>query len=242
MSYRRRPRHARPPARPRGVLVAVAVLLVAGVVAAVVFTRGDHSTGRPGAAQGFAVPLAPQPETWPTLTNPASGLSYQIPPRQWSVRAQVGTVGQVNLAQGAERTAYTCGAPLERLLRGVLGSGSAPRTSPAAVAEAVAQAAATQYYGTGTTPPTLSVGAAQPVRRTTRSGATVPGALVVATAQQHADPCLASRGEVLVLVLRLADRDGVLVVNADIRGGPADPAPATDAELRRIVATARPTD
>lgn len=222
-------------------MIAVAVLLVAGAVAAVVFTRGDHSAGDHRRGPRFAVPLVPQPETWPTLTNPASGLSYQIPPDMWSIRERVGAVGQVDLTQGAERAAYTCGTPLERLLRGVLGSGSAPRTSPAAVAEAVAQAAATQYYGTGATPPTLSVGAAQPVRRTTRSGATVPGALVVATAQQHADPCLASRGEVLVLVLRLADRDGVLVVDADVRGGPADPAPATDAELRRIVATARPT-
>lgn len=218
------------------------MLLVAGVVAAVVFTRGDRATGgRAGAGQRFAAPLVPQPETWPTLTNPASGLSYQIPPRLWSIRGQVGTVGQVSLTQGAERAAYTCGTPPERLLRGVLGSGPAPSTSPAAVAEAVAQAAATQYYGTGTATPTLSVGPARPVLRTTRSGATVPGALVVATAEQHADPCLASRGEVLVLVLRLADRDGVLVVNADVRGGPTDPAPATDAELRRIIATARPT-
>jgi hypothetical protein len=225
-------------------VIAAVVLLAAGAVAAVLFTSADNPVGgRPTASAGqrFAVPLATQPESWPTLSNPASGLSYQVPPTLWAIRSQVGTVGQVSLAQGAERTPYTCGTPLERLLRGVLGSGSAPRTDPAAVAEAVAQAAATQYYGSGATPPTLSVGRAQPVRRTTRAGATVQGALVVATARQHADPCLASRGEVLVLVLRLADRDGVLVVNADIRGGPADPAPATDTELRRIIATARPT-
>jgi hypothetical protein len=226
-------------------VVAAVVLVAAGAVAAVVFGGGDRAVaGRetPDPGPGAAAALHPQPESWPTLTNPASGLSYQIPPTLWSIAPQVGTVGQVSLAQGAERTAYTCGQPVKRLLRGVLGSGSAPRTDPAAVAEAVAQAAATQYYGTGPTPPTLNVGAARPVRRTTRSGAAVQGALVVATARQHADKCLASQGEVLVLVLRLADRDGVLVVNADTGGGPTDPAPATDTELRRIIATARPTD
>jgi hypothetical protein len=244
VGYRGRPKHARPSARPRGAVIAAVLLVAAGAVAAVVFTRGDEAVGGRAshAGLGFAAPLVPQPQTWPTLSSPASGLSYQIPPTLWFSAPQDGTIGQVSLAQGAERTAYTCGKPLERLLRGTLGSGSAPRTDPGAVAEAVAQAAATQYYSTGATPPTLTVGKAQPVRRTTHSGAIIQGALVVATARQHADRCLASRGEVLVFVLRLADKDGVLVVNADTGGGPADPPPATDAELRRIIATARPTD
>lgn len=178
---------------------------------------------------------------WSTLSNPASGLSYQIPPTDWSTSPVLGNVGSVTLAQGAERTAYVCGRPTERLFRGILGSGTAPRADPTGVADAVASAAATLYYTTDNQPPTVTVGPAQPVRR--RSGSdTLPGVLVRAVATQHTDPCLGTQGEVLVLVLRFPDHDGVLVVNGDIAGGPANPAPATDAELRAIVSTAEPTN
>lgn len=225
-----------------------------GAAAAIVLTGGDdtvsgsavaaHAPSRisapPSTSSTPVVPLTPKPG-WSTLTNPASGLSYQIPPTMWTVNPRLGTVGPVNLAQGAERTAYTCGKPVERLLRGVLGSGSAPRADPGDLAIAIAQAAAMQYYATGDTLPKITIGAAQPVRRRTKAGKPVPGALVRATATQHVDPCLASQGEILVFVLQFADHDGVLLVNADVAGGPASPAPATDSELRSIVATAYPT-
>jgi hypothetical protein len=234
----------------------VLAVVVVGAAAAIILAGGDRAVpgsavavGRPGtsasstqspSSTATVEPLTPKPG-WDTLSNPASGLSYQIPPTMWATNPQLGTVGPVALAQGAERTAYTCGKPLERLLRGVLGSGSAPRIDPGDLAVAVAQAAATQYYSTGSTPPQVSVGAAQPVQRRTGAGKTVTGALVRATAKQHADPCLASQGEILVFVLQFADHDGVLLVNADVAGGPAKPAPATDTELRSIIATAHPT-
>ena len=199
-----------------------------------------HSTPRPTSGTPTVAPLRTQ-DNWTTLSNPASGLSYQIPPAGWSTNPQLGTVGSVTLAQGAQRTAYTCGTPLERLLRGVLGSGSAPRTDPANVASAVAQTAAIQYYSTNGTAPQVTVAPAQPVQRRTQAGTTLNGALVRATVTQHADPCLASQGEILVFVLQFPDHDGVLLVNADVAGGPAQPAPATDGELRSIVDTARPT-
>jgi hypothetical protein len=214
------------------VVAAVATVLVAG---------GDQVVnGRAAAAGESAVPLRTR-DGWTTLSNPVSGLSYQVPPTHWSTNPANGTVGQITLAQGAERTAYTCGKPVERLLRGVLGSGSAPKADPGSVATAVAQSAATQYYSTGPTPPSITIGPVVPVTRRTGAGVLVSGALVRAIVSQHADPCLAARGEVLVLVLRLADRDGVLVVNGDVAGGPSSPAPATDGELMSIVDTARPT-
>jgi hypothetical protein len=226
--------------------------VVLGAAAAIVFAGGDHTvsgspvaagrpTGQPSpSSQAPVAPLTPKPG-WSTLSNPASGLSYQIPPTMWSANPTLGTVGPVTLAQGAERTAYTCGKPLERLLRGVLGSGSAPRANPGDVAVSIAQAAAMQYYQTDDTLPKITIGTPQPVRRKTKAGRTVAGALVRATATQHVDPCLASQGEILVFVLQFADHDGVLLVNADVAGGPATPAPATDSELRSIVATAYPT-
>jgi hypothetical protein len=253
-SRRRGPKHARPRRGPTlvGALLAIGALaVVAGLVTVVT------NAAKPQAVNGHAQPVptatttrrgtspVPPPRThddWTTLSNPASGLSYQIPPANWSTNPQVGTVGSVTLAQGAERTAYTCGTPPERLLRGVLGSGSAPRTTPVDVASAAAQTAAVEYYSTNGTPPRVTVDSTQPVLRRTRAGATLTGVLLRATVTQHADPCLASQGEILVFVLQFPDHDGVLLVNADVAGGPAQPAPATDGELRSIVDTARPTN
>lgn len=180
---------------------------------------------------------------WSTLSDPASGLSYQIPPQGWRTNPDVGTAGPVALTQGAERTAYTCGTPVERLLRGVLGSGSAPRSGAqpdmVKLADSVAVAAANQYYH-DSGEPTVTLDPPTRLTRTSR-GRPLDGVLVRAIASQHADPCLASRGEVLVFVLQFGDHDGVLVVNGDLAGGPADPAPATDAELLEIAGTAQPT-
>jgi hypothetical protein len=220
------------------------VVLGLAVIVGFVVTHRAAVPGNPRAvppAPTQVAPLTRQPG-WTTLSNPESGLSYQIPPSGWRTNPQNGTVAQVTLTQGAERTGYTCGKPLERLIRGVLGSGAAPRTDPAALAEVVAQAAAGQYYATGDRQPQVTVEPARPVLRHTGSGTAVRGALARAIAHQHADRCLASAGEVLVLVLQFPDHDGVLLVNADVAGGPAQPAPATDRELRTIIGTAHPTD
>ena len=197
------------------------------VGAAVLLFGGDNAIA--GRAQDV------QAAEWSTLSDPASGLSYQIPPTDWNPNPVVGTAGSVTLTEGAERTAYTCGTPPERLLRGVLGSGSAPRTDPAVLGDSVATAAAGQYYHDSAAP-TVQL---DPPQKITRG--TLQGVLVRAMASQHADKCLASQGEVLVLVLQFGDHDGVLVVNGDLAGGPGAPAPATDAELRAIVGTAQPT-
>lgn len=122
----------------------------------------------------------------------------------------------------------------------MLGSGSAPRTNPVTLADAVASSAAGQYYRDAGA--TIKVDPPQSVRRTTHRGAVLTGVLVRAVVTQHVDACLASTGEVLVLVLQFGDHDGVLMVNGDVAGGPAHPGPATDAELRAIVDTATPTN
>lgn len=177
---------------------------------------------------------------WTTLRNPTAGLSYQIPPTGWTTQTSDGTAGPVTLTQGGRRTAYTCGTPAQEYLRGQLGSGVTPPATPAQVANALAYTAASEYYTTGTTPPQVAVGAVEQITRTTPNGSTVSGVVVGAIATQSKDPCLASKGEVLVLVIALSNQDAVLMVNGDLSGGPATPAPATDAELRTIVATAIP--
>ena len=154
-----------------------------------------------------------------------------------------GNIGQVRLRQGAYFTAYTCGTPAKIYQRGQLGSGSAPKTDPAVLATSLARQAATSYYtpAGGAAPPTITVAGAEPVQRTLDNGSTVNGVQVEAIANQQGDPCLASQGEILVLVFALADRDAVLIVDGDVQGGPTSPPPATDDELQAILDTATPT-
>lgn len=223
-------------------LVVALVSFLAGTASLVLRQVGNHTaTGTP--ALGPQLPLGPHPD-WTTLINPASGLLYQIPPSGWRPEnAAGGNVGQVQLREGAYFTAYTCGSPAQIYQRGQLGSGSAPRADPTALATSLAQLAATNYYTApgSTTAPTVTVGGPEPVQRTLPNGTPVSGVQVEAVANQQSDPCLASQGEVLVLVLALGDRDAVLVVDGDIQGGPATPPPATDDQLQAILDTATPT-
>ncbi|HKN99594.1 MAG TPA: hypothetical protein VJX10_20910, partial [Pseudonocardiaceae bacterium] len=64
-------------------------VVVVGAVLAVVFAGGDEPVGGTAVAvqPPRTVPAAPQ-DGWTTLSNPASGLSYQIPPTDWSTSPQ----------------------------------------------------------------------------------------------------------------------------------------------------------
>ena len=85
---------------------------------------------------------------------------------------------------------------------------------------------------------TVTAGTTTTTQRRLPNGQVVSGAIATAFATQKTDPCLAARGEVAVLVLRLSDRDAVLVVNGDLSGGPAHPAPPTQGELMGIIDSA----
>lgn len=228
-----------------GIALLVVALLgfLAGTASLVLRHVGNQSiAGQPVVGQPPA--LGPHPD-WTTLINPASKLTYQIPPTGWRPEnAAGGNVGQVQLREGAYLTAYTCGSPARIYQRGQLGSGSAPRTDPTLLATDLARLAAANYYTPpgSTTEPMITVGGPEPVQRTLANGTSVSGVQVEAIANQQADPCLAGQGEVLVLVLALADRDAVLVVNGDTQGGPATPPPATTDALQAILDTAMPTD
>lgn len=225
------------PGRVSTLLAVLALLVVVGLVIAFIVVNGAD---RPIAGQPVASSGNQSDDNLTTLRNPASGLSYQIPPALWTPQTDDGTDGPVDLRNGARRTAYTCGTPGQMYVRGELGSGTAPAAGPGQVATALAYTAASQYYATGSTNPQVNLDPAQTVTRRTPSGRTVDGAVVRAIATQSADKCLAARGEVLVLVLQLANADAVLMVNGDLAGGPATPAPPGDAELTKILDSATP--
>ena len=215
----------------------MALFAVVALVIALLVTGGRQRIDGTPEAQHADLPPA---QSWTTLRNQAAGLQYQIPPGLWTPETDNGTDGPVSLRDGARRTAYQCGNPSQLYVRGELGSGTAPAAGAAQVATALAYTAASQYYATGAKGPQITVGAPTTTTRTTPSGKSVTGAIVQAIASQSADPCLASRGEVLILVLQMGNADAVLMVNGDVAGGPANPAPATADELTRILASATP--
>ncbi len=224
------------------ILVIIGLLsLVTGAVSLAARHAGNQQvTGQP-VVDGPPSP-GPHPD-WTTLFNPTSGLSYQMPSTGWHTQDTAGQLGQVQLSQGGYFNPYTCGNPAKGYQRGALGSGSAPKADPTVLATTLATTAATNYYTPpgSTASPMLTVSGPEPVQRTLPDGDTVDGIQVEAIADQQTDPCLASEGEVLVLVLALPDRDAVLVVNGDTEGGPATPPPATADDLQAILDTATPT-
>lgn len=224
-----------------GLVIALVVVfsVVMGVSQVRTHTVAGHAVPVGGVAA--APPTPAQQPGWTTLINQAAGLSYQIPTTGWATKQQVGTAASIALTQGANLTPYVCGNPAEQLLRGTLGSGTSPPVPPSSLATSVALAAASQSYLAGTVPPRIAVDDPRAVRFLGKGGHTLPGAYVRAVATQSADRCLATRGEVLVLVLQFPDHDAVLVVNGDLAGGPASPPPTTEDALRTIVGTATTT-
>jgi hypothetical protein len=220
-------------------VVGLVVLLAISATLAIRHGGRTTVTGTPAPAAGTVGPV--RQDGWTELLNPDAGLTYQIPPAGWSAMPHLGPAGTVDLAQGATTGPYTCGSPPQLYDRGILGSGSAPRSDPRTLATAIAEQAATAYYTPqGGPAPQVKPAAPTTVLVRAPSGGTVTGAVVRAVATRPAGPCVAGSGSVFVLVLALSDRDGVLVVNGDLAGGPADPPPPGQSLLRTIVGTAQP--
>jgi hypothetical protein len=69
--------------------IAVVVVVAAGI--GIVASGTRTVPGQAGPAGAPAVPHA----GWTTLSEPTSGLSYQIPPSGWSTNPDVGSAGSV---------------------------------------------------------------------------------------------------------------------------------------------------
>ena len=225
-------------ARREWLIVVLVVVVVFALTTAVIKIIGGAQpvAGHASAAGGDAV----VPPAGTELINSDSGLSYRLPVTNWRPEPTIGAVGTITLNNGALRSPYECGSGYDA--RGQLGSGRAAVADPALLARSVASQAAAQFYSetlpTGPLTPTVTAGTTTTTQRRLPNGQVVSGAIATAFATQKTDPCLAARGEVAVLVLRLSDRDAVLVVNGDLSGGPAHPAPPAQGELMGIIDSA----
>jgi hypothetical protein len=226
------------------------VVIIAAVVTIVLVNRGGGSPGAqntPAAstqptttapASAKADPLKPRNPGWSVIKNEKAKLIYEVPPT-WTVVPNGSlaskTMPGVTMSSPATIGSYEC--ETKKYTRGGLGAGSVPKTDPAKQATDIAKAFGADFYSSGT----ATVQAADPKQVTHKDidGKTVRGLQVDATITTTGNTCLATKGKVSVLVLDPGGDLQFFVVNGDLEGGPATPAPPREAELQKIVDSAR---
>jgi hypothetical protein len=252
------------PPRKRGNLVVVLsiialVVIVGAVVTIVLLNRGGgepaaqndnppantsdskppSSTSAPRSSSKASDGLAPRNEGWTVIKNDKAKLIYEVPPA-WtplptgSLKSK--TLPDVTLSSPASIGDYQCEG--NGYSRGGLGGGTIAKSSPGEAATTIAKAFGAEFYSSGT----AKVETSSPKQGTAKSadGKPVPTVQVDATITTTGNTCLATTGKVSVLVLDAgADTYQFFVVNGDIAGGPATPPPPTEADLQKIVESAR---
>lgn len=228
MTYRGLGVYQRPKRRwPIAVAIVAAVVVIAAAVV-IVTTRWS-----PAAAPVPAPTTAPTTEASPavetSVENEAARVRYAVP-EGWrpTEDARVGLPGMA-LTGVAVRGEYRCGG--KDYTRGLVGGGTAPPGEVNQVASDLARGFGRELYGSGQ-------GLQVTVGTPKRSGGAVRVDAAVTTS---GDECLARRGRVTVVVLDHAGALRVVVVNGDLEGGPQTPPPPTEAELRAIADSVRPT-
>lgn len=233
-------------------LVVAGLAVVGGVAAAVALTHPGGvriSAGTPApitappaiggtAASSTAPPITPKNPGWQLIHNPDLQFAYEAPP-SWQplgTSYQSRSLPNVTVTHIAALGDYSCGG--KTLSRGTLGSTSVAKGDLAAIATNVARSLGDELYAQV---PGHQVRPSPP-RQVTRDGPKGPvsGVQVDAAVTGPADPCTASSGVVKVLALEASDRVVLLIVNGDLAGGPATPAPPAEADLQRIVDSGRP--
>lgn len=235
--------HARLPGALLAVVAGSAVVLATGCAApirgtAVAAPTADRpSSTAPTTSPTTSVPPPNRPERpeptragWQVVVDPLSGLAYDVPP-DWT-----GGFGEVQLPSGplgasSSVASYDCGGL--GFIRGVTAAGTRPPGDLAQTATALAQEIGMELYSTAG-PVQVAVGPARPL-----SQGGVPAVVVDAVVTSPPDPCLATSGAVTVLVLDAGTQQQVFFGNVDLAGGPPEPAPRVEQELREIAATVR---
>lgn len=227
---------------PSKVPAIVGITAIVAIVGAVIAIAVLHGGGEPGVAvpapqRTTAAPAAPI-----DIDNQAAGLSYQVPKTWTPMPGAAPEVLGVEFTGAASFGVYPCGgAEYSRAFAvsaAVQSSGNA-ELSPRATAERFAAEFAATYF-TGARPGTAEAGTSE-----------VDGhsaVLVTLPLEIDADDplCQATGGLISVLAIDLdnaasAGKPGVamLVIVSDSEGGPDDPAPLPEDDIRSIVASVR---
>ncbi|RZS32534.1 hypothetical protein EV193_112168 [Herbihabitans rhizosphaerae] len=189
--------------------------------------------------------IAPQVPGWQGILNEQIGLAYDVPP-QWTQGS--GTQASKALPNNplnkmASLTPYQCDVAGKQggFSRGVLGSVATPRSDIAKAAGDLAIALSQEFYDSATDTQ-VQAQPARPVTRTAKGGLQVTGVQVDAIVTTGSNPCLATRSKLSILALDYKDKYVMLMVNIDLQGGPATPPSAPEADLQKILDTARLVD
>ncbi|QFZ22660.1 flagellar basal body-associated FliL family protein [Saccharothrix syringae] len=233
---------------------AVVLVLVGGGATAFLLTRDETPSAGPSSSNTSqpTTTSRPKPTTttkpstdpaatcepvkpgWNCLPVPALSYSYDVP-KGWSPSsgtAPVEGMTDVRLTGLSLVDAYDCGG--KGFTRGGAGGAVVPQSDLAAVAKDFAQKLGTQFYNSA---PKSEVKLGEP--KSVELG-TIEGVQVDATITTSGDQCLATKGMVKVLVLKGDRGYHVFFANGDLEGGPADPKPATEADLQAMVDSVRP--
>ncbi|MFD1050269.1 hypothetical protein ACFQ1S_34475, partial [Kibdelosporangium lantanae] len=120
------------------------------------------------------------------------------------------------------------------------GAGTFPKSDPGQVGQKFAKAYGDDLYASGGKPNTVVADPKKITDFAGPNGKVFSGVQVDAAITSSGNQCLASTGRVSVLVIDDGtDNYKVFLVNADIAGGPATPAPPLDSEVQKILDSAR---
>jgi hypothetical protein len=237
----------KPPGQKRAttlLVTALALVILVGSAVAIVLLARDRDTpsaNKPtGGSSGTLPPRSTSNDTIPgghQVLYDAFHLGYQVP-KNWTPQGNAKTqpTGEGNVVwhEIASRTPFDCqGAQVDRGFVAAASVKKGQHNTDQAASDFALAAGKNLYQ----LPDDSGVRRSTP-QDGTRAG--VPSALVEASISAPAgNGCKGTQAKEYVLAMEKNDSIVLFIVCGDISGGAADPAPATDAELREILNTVR---
>jgi hypothetical protein len=230
----------------------VLLVLVGGGVTAYLVTRTDDkqavststapapaSSQQPTTGSSAPKPAACQPHAadWACLPVAQLSYSYDVPKtwKQTSTKAAIDGLPNVELTGISTFGVYNCGG--KPYNRGSTGGVVVPQADLGATAKDIATKLSDQYYKPFAPTYSAAIGDPKPV---TVPGTNVTGVQVDSVVTTGGNNCLATKGTIKILVLQGNKGLHVFMANGDLEGGPATPAPPTEADLQAMVASVKP--
>jgi hypothetical protein len=213
-------------------VIGLVALVVGGVVAGVLLSRGDaEAGGGPSPSQPTTTSPTGPPQDWQEIRGDSSKIVYAVPP-SWISQSGTVSASEVELGELMKTGTFDCRG--ERLVQAYAGSGTSTEADPKAVAVAVATSIAVDSYSVDGNRPS----AGQPkITTITRDGVTGVRADVEVT-PTAVSACHPPKG--LVTVIALPHASGTAVVTLNVaQGGPHSADGPTDDEVDLILDSVR---